>query len=396
MPGILLMLLAVAAQPDVEAHTLAGEVVAGRLAEIRSEQVHLQTDQGPVSIAFDRLAAISPRQTRSTAAAEPPVRVELVDGSAIAATEFTTEGEKANVSLPDSTTMELRLDTVAAVRFQAETPEIAEHWSRLRSTAPATDLLVTRKAEAIDYHRGVVGDVDADVVRFQADGESLPVKRSKLQGVIYYRTAVAEAPHSVCRITGADGSSWPAASVSLDGSDLSWKTPSGLEIRRPMDAIARIDFSQGKVVYLSDLEPESAEWTPYLGTGRPLDSLVSFFGPRNDRSLLSGPLLLDGKSYQKGLALHSRTVVTYRLPDGVEHFRAIAGIDDRVRPRGSVRLIVRGDDRVLFDEMVDGAQTAVPVHVDVGDARRLTIVVDFADDTDIADHLDLAEARVVK
>jgi hypothetical protein len=169
-----------------------------------------------------------------------------------------------------------------------------------------------------------------------------------------------------------------------------------LAVRRSLEGIERIDFSQGKIVFLSDLEPERVEWTPYFGTGKRLESLVSFFAPRQDRSLLAGPMLLDGKSMQKGLAMHSRSLITYRLPDRFSRFQALAGIDDRVRPRGNVRLVIRGDDKVLFDEIVDGTQNAKPVDIDLGHARRLTILVDFGDETDIADHLDLGDARIVK
>ena len=134
----------------------------------------------------------------------------------------------------------------------------------------------------------------------------------------------------------------------------------------------KIDFSQGKIVYLSDLKAESVEWTPFIAAGKPLASWSEFFRPRNDQSLRSGPLEVGGKVYKKGLALHSRTTMVYRLPGQFQRFKAIAGIDDRFRPRGNVRLVIRGDDRVLVKLTVAGTdEQPQPIDLDLSGVRRL-------------------------
>jgi hypothetical protein len=130
--------------------------------------------------------------------------------------------------------------------------------------------------------------------------------------------------------------------------------------------------------------------------GREMPLRSEFYAPRGDRSLLSGPLQVDGIRYAKGLALHSRTTLVYRLPGRFRRLVAVAGIDDRVRPRGNVRLVIRGDDRVLLDAAVAGTDPARPLDLDVAGVRRLTILVDFGEDLDVADHLDLCEARLLQ
>jgi len=242
----------------------------------------------------------------------------------------------------------------------------------------------------------VIRDVTDKIVQFDLDGELLPVKRAKVQGIIYYQSAGRILPEPVCRVTDADGSCWQARFIGLEGGNLHWTTPLGLEITRPLGEVLRIDFSQGKIIYLSDLEPESRVWTPYFGTASELPSLAEFFAPREDRGLDLGPLELDGKQYQKGLALHSRTSLAYRLPGQFRRFRATVGIDDRVRPRGHVRLVITGDDRVLLETRVAGTDPAQSIDLDIAGVRRLAILVDYGDDLDVADHLDLSDARIVK
>ena len=130
---------------------------------------------------------------------------------------------------------------------------------------------------------------------------------------------------------------------------MQWTTPAGLSIAQAVDKIVQIDFSGGKIVYLSDLKPEDVRWTPYFDAGKPPPAVAQFYAPRYDRNFDGGPLQLGGTQYRKGLALHGRTELVYRLPDRFSRFRAVVGIDDAVRPGGKVRLVVRGDGRELLD-----------------------------------------------
>jgi hypothetical protein len=58
--------------------------------------------------------------------------------------------------------------------------------------------------------------------------------------------------------------------------------------------------------------------------------------------------------------------------------------------------VIRGDDRVLLDQVIKGSDPPLEIDLDIVGVRRLAILVDFGDNQDIADHLDLCEARVVK
>jgi hypothetical protein len=177
---------------------------------------------------------------------------------------------------------------------------------------------------------------------------------------------------------------------------LEWTTPTGLSVSQPLERIAKIDFSAGKLVYLSDLKPDSVVWTPYFGTSKRLLAMEQFYGPRYDRNFESGPLRLGGIEYPKGLALHARTEIVYRLPAGYTRFQAVAGIDDAMKPGGKVRLAVRGDDQVLLEIAVAGGDPPKPLDLDVTRVRRLTIVADFGESVGEGDHLLLCNARLSK
>lgn len=384
------------APPDFEVRLLGGDAVTGPLDQLDADRLTVQTADGPVQLETEDVTGLSRPTPPPSPDARSPVRIELIDGSRLVAAQYSVRDGLATILGPRGRITEVPTRDVTAVRLGTQTEALAAEWSRIVESDLDGDLLVIRKTESLDYHRGVLGDVSDTVVRFELDGERLPVKRAKVHGLVYHRPADRSLPDAVCSITDADGSCWQAQSIKLDGQVFRWSTPLGLEITSPGEQVVRIDFSHGKIVYLSDLEPESLEWTPYFGPAQQLPALARMFAPRTDRGLEPGPLLLDGKPYEKGLALHSRTSLVYRLPGRFRRFKAAVGIDDRVRPRGSVRLLIHGDERLLLETTITGSDPRQQLDLDLTGVRRLTILVDYGDDLDLADHLDLCDARVVK
>lgn len=208
------------------------------------------------------------------------------------------------------------------------------------------------------------------------------------------------APKTGCRRPRAASPTPPAPcgrrEVTLADDQWKWTTPAGLSVTQPVEKIVQIDFSSGKIVYLSDLNPDSVAWTPFFGAAKPQPSLEKFYAPRNDRNFEAAPLQLGGTQYRKGLALHSRTELVYRLPEGFSRLRALAGIDDAVRPNGKVRLVIRGDDKVLIETSIAGNDPPKSIDLDIAGVRRVTILVDFGDSLNVGDHLLLCNARISK
>ncbi len=325
----------------------------------------------------------------------PGVVVELTDGSIILGRQYLVRQSRAKITLSEGRVLETPADIVRTVQLQQPSGGSAAEWTRLVNMNVNSDLLVVRKDESLDYHQGVLHDVTGDVVRFEFDGEVLPVKRSKVYGFAYHHGAEAKRPPATCRITDVAGSQWMVRALSA-AEKLQWTTPAGLSIAQAADQIVQIDFSGGKIVYLSDLKPEMARWTPYFSAGKPLAAVEQFYAPRDDRNFDGEPLHLAGTQYRKGLALHSRTEIIYRLSGPFSRFRAVAGIDDAVRPSGKARLVVRGDDKVLLDVAIAGTEAPRNVDLDLRGVRRLTIVVDFADNLSSGDYLLLCNARLSK
>ena len=145
---------------------------------------------------------------------------------------------------------------------------------------------------------------------------------------------------------------------------------------------------EGRVAYLSDRPPGGYRHVPYLNLRWPLKA---------DRNATGGRLRGDGRLYLKGLGMHTAARATYPVDEKYKRFDAALGIDDSTAGRGSVRFRVFVDGREKFtSDTIRGGQTSVPISVDVTGAKRLDLIIDFADRADEMDHANWLDARLVR
>lgn len=154
---------------------------------------------------------------------------------------------------------------------------------------------------------------------------------------------------------------------------------------------AQVVFLQplgGRAVYLSDLRPAQYRHVPFLDLP---------WNYRADRNVAGEWLRMDGQRYLKGIGVHSSARLTYALDEPYERFQAELGIDDATAGGGSVRYRVFVDGKNKFtSEIVRGGMKPLPVSVDLAGAKRLDLVVDFADRADQLDHADWLDARLIR
>ncbi|HVX63841.1 MAG TPA: NPCBM/NEW2 domain-containing protein [Pirellulales bacterium] len=390
----LLLILAGAAGPEFELRTTDGEKIAGTLAELSDGQIAVETPAGRQSFASDQLAGLKPVKAPTAPAEEPAAWVELVDGSTLPLFSYAVKDGQASLETVGHTRATLSTRAIASVRFKKQSAGLAAQWAEIRKTDRAGDSIVIRKKESLDYQGGVAGDVSEDRIEFSIDGETLSVKRSRVEGLIYFHPAGSALPESFCRVTDAAGARLEVATAKVVDGALQVGTPAGLKLRIDLGGISGVD---GKIQFLSDLEPETVAWTPFFGETDQPPLLEEFYRPRWNQALSGGALMLGGVRYGKGIAMYGGSEVTYRLPEGrFGKLKALAGIDDRARPGGNARLLVYGDDKLLFEAALNGRDQPVPVEVDLTGVNRLKLKAEFGDEQEVLDYLDVCDARILK
>jgi hypothetical protein len=219
-----------------------------------------------------------------------------------------------------------------------------------------------------------------------------PIERSGIRALIFNPTLTTS---ETLKGEGAlvalvDGSRFRVRDVKFGSLDrLVVQTLFGVELDFPLTGLESLRFLGGCATYLSDLAPAEYKFEPYLDLDWPL---------RRDRSVAGGLLSLRGVEYPKGLGVHSKSTITYRLDGKYRWFRATIGIDDDAAGKGSATFEVLADDRILYksDVLTGTSPAAALERLDVTGARNLTLRVGYATLGDIQDHADWCDAVLVK
>ncbi|MHB1035177.1 MAG: NPCBM/NEW2 domain-containing protein [Pirellulales bacterium] len=236
---------------------------------------------------------------------------------------------------------------------------------------------------------GTAGADRPPVVEIETEAGSVRVLLEKIDALAFNPALVARAAKPGPRIVVGfrDGSRWTAAAVSVDKAKASLDIAAGLRIEAPAAALVALEPLGGRATYLSELRPAVYRQTPFLDI--PWDF-------RPDGNVLGGALRAGGKLYLKGLGVHSRALVTYKLEKPWKRFEADVAVDDAAAGRGSVVFRVLVDGREQYaSPIVRGGEPPTAVSVGLAGAKEITLVVDYADHGDELDYADWLNARFV-
>ncbi len=413
---LMLMAFVPATAAEVTATRLDGTAVTGELRSWDEGEVVLAGADGDERLAADKMLSLElPPGPPRPSADIPASQIELSDGSLVPIEEFTSSGTTATVMLaaplpPEKKSVTFSRKQLAAVRLQPLAGAAVQQWQDIRHLNSAGDVLVLLKrgGKSLDYVEGVLGDVSASKIEFKLGDDLLRIDRAKVAGFIYYRPRRNAVADPRCVVKARSGLRLNASSAALDDGLVRMKTLAGATIHWPLEDVYLADFSAGKLMYLSDVEPASERWTPLVGLPSGATLAAEYGKPRYNQSAYGGPLTLRLedqlyasplgrlRTFKKGLAIRSRAELVYRLPDGYRRFAAIAGIDPSTSASGNVRLEIYGDERLLFESEIAGHEPPVPIELDLAGVKRLKLHVDYGRNLDTGDWLNLGDARIVK
>ncbi|MCH7987782.1 MAG: NPCBM/NEW2 domain-containing protein [Planctomycetes bacterium] len=319
--------------------------------------------------------------------------VVFIDGSQITCRKVTTAGETISLESERLGAITLALSTVRSIRFDVPNIQFDASWKAIAQRKLKNDLIVIPKEKVLDPVRGVIGGIDENNVIFLLDGEEIPVKREKTYGVVYARNNVPGSP-AVCTISLDNSDRVSVQRIVWNGESFQARIADGVDVMIAVHAVTVLDFSAGKVRYLSEIEPRDVEYTPFFDDEAERE-LIKY---RRNKNQQGNPLRLGKQQFARGLWIHSKTILRYRIGSDFRRFQAVMGIDYPVasKGRGDVHVVISGDGKILLEADVKGTDPPRNLDLDVSGVRDLEILVDFGGDLSIADHLVLAEARVIK
>jgi hypothetical protein len=316
--------------------------------------------------------------------------VQLEGGDSLRAFLTGSAEEKITLQTAWHAALDVPLSQLRGVLFDGGKPEAKIKFDE-RMQQPGDDdfVLVESRDGGLAEINGRLQSLGAAGVKINYEGQERSIKLDRIQAIVtaaHPSKNVWQGPFQVFRLSSGDNLSaaWQAQSDAA----LQVKSAWGSDVELPRQAVVEITGKNTKMVNLSELTPLAVEQVPYF------DRLMPFV---RDKSWNNRPLKLDGKTYARGLALHSRCVLTYDLGGEFASFRAVLGIDEDAGERGRVNCRVTVDDQELFHKLdLHVGEKPVPIDVAVKGGRQLRLEVDFGEDEDIGDRVIWANARLYR
>lgn len=375
--------------PNAKLRTLSGKMVEGELVKLTDKDVVVRAKDGEVTTPLMEVLDIDLQAGALPPAGTKYVDVELVDGSQFHCTQFSLKNKEVVLRLISGQEVKLPLSAVAYILTDAHDAAVRAEWQKLLAKQGNHDLLAIKKGDVVNGLEGTIGEGDdkGETVGFELGDKKARVRLDRVHGMSFFRKLEPGAD-PICKVFDTSRNLLVAAAVEQTATGFTITTKSGVKIDYTAALLAKLDFSKGKLTYLSDLEPTRKVEKSAL------DGINHY---RRDKNVDGGPLRVGGQTYGKGLALQAYTELVYDIGGEYKEFKVVLGIDDQVGGDSNVKVLIEGDNRELFKgELIRKDKKTIPLVVDVKNVKLLRIVVSSANLLDLGDHVDLADAKVSK
>jgi hypothetical protein len=285
---------------------------------------------------------------------------------------------------------EVPLLHLRGIVFDGIKPDVKTKYDEHMAKPDENDLVIVQSKDGgFAEVSGRLQSIGEGGLKILYEEQERSIKLERVQAVIFGAhpaTRNWKGPFQVFRMASGDLISAQWVGLSEKGVQLksAWET----DLELPREAVVEVTGRNTKMVNLSEMTPLTVEQVPYF------DRIIPWV---KDKAWNNRPLRLDDKTYQRGLAVHSRCFLTYDLNAEFSTFRAILGFDEEAGDRGRVvcRVLVDGQELFAKPDFRSG-EKAVPVEVSVKGGKQLRLEIDFGEDEDVGDRVIWANARLYR
>lgn len=393
---LIFLLLVVAPLGSAELRTLKGQVIQGKLDALSDKELSFtDKDSKQVKLLIPEVLQLDLAPIGRLPSESKIIDVELIDGTLLHCSAFSIKKNRAELTLLlTGQKIDIPLAIVHNVLSEAQVEKYRREWTQRVATRPRKDVIATLRDGNVTGLEGTLGlgdEMGQKIEFFLGQNRKVEVPLANAHGLIFVREIDPNAPPVLFKLSTINTDSILASSATLNGETLAVTTPAGAKFEFALPQLTRLDYSKGKLAFLSDLEPSRVVQTS-------TEDRVDVF--RRDRNLDdSGPLRIKGVTYAKGLAIHAYAELEYDLNGEYREFKAVAGIDDAVGGiEGPTILRIEGDGKELLKLTLTRKDKirAYPIALNIKDVNKLRIIVSSGDLLDLGKHLDLADAQVSK
>jgi hypothetical protein len=369
--------------------TTNGKTIKGKLIGVDAQGVTLSTSESPqLRVTAKEIHLID----LGNSIAPPPKdtkyhELELTDGSTFRITKFTVKGKMLVPDLlPGPPKMpppafEINLSAVFSVMRGAEDYKNRDAWKKLLAGRGKRDLYVIREVEGLNFVPGTIlsGNDAGDLLTFEKeDGVKTELKLSRATGgLVFAQPQPSQIAATLCKVLDVFGNSLIAQALEITDSGVTVTTVSGVVVKySSQKSIAKLDYAQGNIAFLSDLEPlVDAPEKSMDEKGFRLNVNVPL---TKDQNVSNEPLKLGSESYSKGISIAPDTKLTFNIGGDFRELKAMIGMQE-TSPDANLEAkvtIETEEGRILFSEMLKRKDKPRSVSLDVKGVKQLLISVD--------------------
>lgn len=373
---------------EVTVVRLDGEAIEGALEALSADAVRIATGAGPVNVPVDEVARMQMAGGVDKPRRDPECVVYLTGGGRLhgALGEPAVDALLLRTRFGDATRVPFRV--ISHVALEINRPGSAAREllaAALADRKPGADVLIGGSGEPKAI-RGTLLELGRQSGEFIFSDRPRRMKTQEVHAVVFAFSGESSPIGALLHLT--DGQIVAGRLSSGDAESIIVEAVFGEVLTIPVHDVREIEFRSDRVVHLSDLRPASFTSRGVVHEGWPY---------RLDRSVGGEPMILGGRSFPRGVGVHAYSSLTYEIDGAYETFAATVGIDDAVRPAGSVEFIVMADgDEVLRVGPLTGEDPPKQIRAPIAGVRSLTLIVDYAEGADLSDWADWAAARLIK
>ena len=365
-----------------------GDIVRGKLVHLDDENVTVSDEsKNPVETSTLKIPSVRKITAPARSTNANKFMIGLVDGSYVRTDTISTDDSTAFLSIGGSA-IEVPRDTVHWIAFkepQSNSPD-AYKWLEELPENPAADIVAIKRDTAWQFIECAITQITPENVVVLLDGESIPVKRSKIFGICWLRPGEKPGkdiePNPLDILLRSPLGEMKCRKITWNDDLYCWEiTMAAVEddfvITLPADALSSIDYTFGRHIDLTRRPPANSRTDPYFGGLAGDATLLQYFAPRS----IMTPDGEDQDSSVPTLLVHPRTEITWTVPDDSRRFQASFSLaENSVSP---TVVMVQIDNSEVFQTVLgnseEGDRSNQPLSVDIAldGGKQLKIIVDF-------------------
>jgi NPCBM/NEW2 domain len=362
---------------------LDGSTIPAPALHIKSDQ--LSGDGVPANLTLDDLWRIERLHEAPMVVNNPSASVEI-RGGRLLASKVSIANEKCLVACMFGESLSLPVDLIRAVRLKTATTSAAFEKALTMPSSKLDRIFVTDETGEVSVVTGLVESLEDKNLKLVINGQMREVPRAKIFGIVVAQPAVADTPLR-CAVTFVDGSALSGTSLSLAAERATLTMSAGGTAEFAWSVVSRVTIRSSRVAFLSDLKPIVEEQQPLVTLA---------FPARRDRSVSGRPLTLGSRTYEKGLGVHARSLLTFQAERKWDVFAATIGLDSASGGKGDCIFKVLADGETILAQRMQGTDLPRDIQLPITGREQLTLLVDPGEGLDLADHANWCDARFIQ